>query len=510
MITVKAEALNRLRQFRATVQLYKNSEELTTEFLNQVLIAKMNIHDSENIDSIVETGMGSSNINFKLNAAAALIQYGIDLPRGVQMIEKYILKERFNNSQLNSTLFMAHFSNVKKFEDNTSLDLYNNTKLKWYKFKEGSDTREFVLVPNGWNLDDYDNLFFQETDSHFKLAVQGILIGDTIDFENSKYTLLEEKPLSLFVFHKVVKRESGEIGSGKILTSVNIKLEDNDLSDLIDVMKKFDKSDKYIEIQGFYEQFHAPFIYSKIISKAEMLEFYLQLFNDSSLKYYVGSELEYNLNSNYQISVSSIAFLASLSLLDILKGYPNVFFEDTQKAWLENMFSKELESAVAGRLSLADDNLVMSEKTNGQKKELRNLYRKVALSSHFLKTTSVGLIDSKVNALLIFDESSTQAAINEKMILLCEDEALQALWQNEFELQVSSVGMLISHYFLEAEKNVDSYLDILIQIIELKSAWKLQTTTLEKMKFLVVESQNPSLRDKFNNWFKYYIDYFKS
>lgn len=511
IIAIKAEALNRLNQFRATLQLYKNTKRTTSNFLNQVLIAKINIHDKEDIESIIEIGMESNNIYFKLNTAVALIHYGIDLPQGVQMIEKYILKERFSNSELNNILINSHFSNVKKFEHNNSLDLYNNTQLKWYKFKEDEDLREFVLVTSGWNLEDFDNLEFQETDSDFSLVVQGISVGDSLNFENREYTFIEEKPLSLFVLHEALGRESGEIGSGKPITSISLNLEDNDLSSLIEVMKKFDTSDQYSKAHDYYKKLHSPFIFSKIIPKEDMFEFYLHLFNDGNVEYYIGSELEYDSNSNYQISVSSIASLASLSLLDILKEYQNVFLEETKKTWLENMFSKELESTAAGRLSLAnDDNLVLNEKTEEQKKELKDIYRKAVLSSRSLKTTSVGLIDSKVNALNLFDESSYQAAINEKKILLCEDEALQAVWQIEFGLQVSSVGVLISHYFLEIEKNADGFLDILIRVIELKSAWKLQMSTLNKMKVLVVESQNIFLISKFNNWFNSYVEYFKS
>lgn len=510
IIAIKAEALNRLNQFRATLQLYKNTKGTTSNFLNQVLIAKINIHDKEDIESIIETGMESNNIYFKLNAAVALIRYGIDLPQGVQMIEKYILKERFNNSELNNILITSHFSNVKKFENNNFLDLYNNIQLKWYKFKEAEDLREFVLVPKGWNLEDFDNLEFQETDSNFSLIVQGISVGDSVNFENSEYTLIEEKPLSLFVFHESLERESGEIGSGKPITSIRLNLEDNDLSSLIEVMKKFDQSDKYNKIHDYYKQFHFPSIYSKIISKEDMFEFYLDFFNDKNIEYYVGSEVEYNSNSNYQMSVSSIAFLASLSLLDILEEYQNVFLEETQKAWLENRFSKELESTTAGRLNLVDeDNLVLNEKTEEQKRELKDIYRKVVLSSRSLKSTSVGLIDDKVNKLLQFDESSNQAAINEKRILLCEDEALQVVWKIEVGLQVSSVGILISHYFLEIEKNADGFLDVLIQVIELKSAWKLQMSTLKKMSVLIMESQNASLMSKFNTWFNSYVEYFK-
>lgn len=510
IIAIKAEALNRLNQFRATLQLYKNTKGTTSNFLNQVLIAKINIHDKEDIESIIETGMESNNIYFKLNAAVALIRYGIDLPQGVQMIEKYILKERFNNSELNNILITSHFSNVKKFENNNFLDLYNNIQLKWYKFKEAEDLREFVLVPKGWNLENFDNLEFQETDSNFSLIVQGISVGDSVNFENSEYTLIEEKPLSLFVFHESLERESGEIGSGKPITSIRLNLEDNDLSSLIEVMKKFDQSDKYNKIHDYYKQFHFPSIYSKIISKEDMFEFYLDFFNDKNIEYYVGSEVEYNSNSNYQMSVSSIAFLASLSLLDILEEYQNVFLEETQKAWLENRFSKELESTTAGRLNLVDeDNLVLNEKTEEQKRELKDIYRKVVLSSRSLKSTSVGLIDDKVNKLLQFDESSNQAAINEKRILLCEDEALQVVWKIEVGLQVSSVGILISHYFLEIEKNADGFLDVLIQVIELKSAWKLQMSTLKKMSVLIMESQNASLMSKFNTWFNSYVEYFK-
>ena len=510
LIVVKAEAFNELSQFRATLQLYKNVRESNENFLNQVLIAKMNIHDKEEIESITTIGIESSNVNFKLNAAISLINYGIDISKGVQIIESYILKERFSNSRLNNIFLMTHLSNIKKIEGNKSIDLYNDTQLKWYKFKVGNELKEFVLVPKEWNIDGYENIIFKETDSEFELYVQGISINEIINFENRQYVLVEEKPLSLFIFHEILKRESGELGSDKPLISVELKLGEGNLGNLIDVVKKFDRSNQYIEVQKQYDKFHAPFIYGTVISEEDMIEFYLQIFSDNILKYFVGTESVYNLKLNYQISMSSISFMASLGLLDILKEYSNLFFEETQRLWMENMFSKELESTRAGRLGLANNNLFLSERTNEQNNDLKKLYRQMTLAARSLKTTSVGLIDPKLRLLSLFDESNVQSCINEKSILLCEDEALQILVHEEFNILASSVGMLISHYFLEVNKNIEEYLNILIRVIELKSAWKLQRKNLQEMMLLIEQQQNTTLKDKFNIWLEQYLNYFEN
>ncbi|MHC0551358.1 hypothetical protein [Salinicoccus sp. CNSTN-B1] len=509
MAIIKAEILNNLEQFSATVQLYKNKKLSNPEFLNQILIAKIHIDDGEDIKAITENTLESTNINFEINAAISLVHFGIDLPRGIQLIEKHILSERFNNSELNHILIGLNFSNIKKFENNNSIDLYNNIHLKWYKFKRDDSIREFVLIPEKWEIENYGNLEFYKTSSDFKLLVQGISIGDSVDFDSKKYSLIEEKPLFIFIFHEILKRESGAIGSDKFLTSINIDPENDGLGNLVEVMKTFDNSDKFKQVQEHYEQFHFPSIYGLIIPKDDILEFYLELFHDVSTKYYIGSEEEFNLNSNYLISVSSMTFLASLNLLDILKEYPNVLLEKTQKIWLESKFTKELESTRAGRLNLGNEgNLILNKKTKNQEKELKEIYRKMTLASRFLKSIDVDFIDEKLKELIKFDASSAQVAIDEKMILLYEDEAIQKILGSEFDIQISSVGVLISHYFLESEEDIDAFLNILIRVIELKSAWLLQRSTIERMHTLVIVSRDLAIVEKFNSWMKSYAEYF--
>ncbi|MBO0409973.1 hypothetical protein JZO81_02840 [Enterococcus hulanensis] len=506
MLAYKAEAYNRTDQYRATLKLYKTRNEKFNEYLIQVLIAKIVMGDSVDIDLIVEQGMKSDNTNFEVNVALAQIKFALDVKKGFQIIEKYVLKNQFDNRQLNLSIIQSALIEIK---EDTSLDTYLDVELKWFKFKTEEGYREFVLVPSKWNIPNFDNLEFQETDSDFKLMVQGISVGDYVEFEDESVVLIEEKPLSVFIIHRVMKRESGGIGSGKPLTSITLDLEGNILDELTKVLKEFDRTEQYNEIKNFYNQFHAPFVYSHMVSEEEMFEFYFQIFNDTSTIYYVGDELSYYPNINYQISISSIAFLASLDLLEILKEYQNIFIEKTQKNWIENIFSKKLNSKHFGRLGLLnDDELFLNEETEEQKRTLTNTYRRIVLGTKKLRCNDIGKIASKINCIIRFDESNIQAAIDYENVLLNEDEAIQIIGKEEFGLQVSSIGMLINHYFLDIEKNVDKYLDIQMQAIKQKSAWRLQKGTLNRIIDLVERSNNINLIMKFNIWGKAYTNFF--
>ena len=280
MLAYKAEAYNRMDQYRATLKLYKNRREQFDDFLGQVLIAKMEMNDKTDIEAIIARGIKSANTVFEINSAFAQIKFGIDVKRGFQTIEKFVLKDRFNNSELNLSIIQSALIEIK---EKTTLDTYFDVDLSWFKFKTKEGFRELVLVPSEWNISDFDNLEFQGINSDFKLLMQGISVGDHVEFEDESIVLIEVKPLSTFIVQKVMNRESGDIGSGKPLTSFSLNLEGGSILDeFTKVLKVFDRTEQYNEIKNFYHQFHAPFIYSQIVSETEMFEFYLQLFNDRS------------------------------------------------------------------------------------------------------------------------------------------------------------------------------------------------------------------------------------
>lgn len=506
LLVYKAEAYNRLNQFRATLKLYKNRNEQFEDFLKQVLVAKMEMKDSVDVGSIAEQGMKSSDINFEINAALALIRFAIDLKRGFQTIEKYVLKNHFNNSQLNVSLIQ---SSLLEMKDGVSLDTYFGVELKWFKFKTEDGFREIVLIPSEWSITNFDNFEFYGTKSDFKLIVQGITIGDNVYFENKSAVLIEEKPLSIFILHKAMERESGKVGSGKPLTSFTLDLEGDILNKLIEVLKDFDRTEQYNEIKNFYEQFHSPFIYSHVVQEEEMFVFYMQMFEDASFNYYTSSEMYYKSDIDYQISISSIAFLSSLNLLGILENYQNIFIEETQKKWLEDIFSRNLNSKKFGRIGLVNNKeLILSENTDEQKKDLNVIYREAALAANKLKFNDIGKIEPKIKEMFFFEESSIQSVIDYERVLLIEDEAIQVLGHEEFKFQVSSIGMLISHHFLEVERDVEKFLDIHIQAINKRSAWQLQKDNFIRITELVENSNDIQLIRKFNLWGEAYTRFF--
>lgn len=508
LLIIKSDSLNTLGQYRGTLKLFEDNRNLSNAFLNQILVAKIYTQDKEDIKLIIDKAVSSNNKIFKTNAAVALINFGINIPKGVQIFERYILENNFNDSQLNQAYLATHFKNIKRLEDNNLIDLYSNVNLKYYKFKEKTEIKELILIPKGWNVKNGENRYFYDTDSDFKFSVQDASIGDTIYFEKNEYKLLEEKPLSTFVFQEVMGKESGEYGSDKPLIAIHIGDEDNGLDNLIDVLKNFDDTGKHNQIYQYYKQFHAPFIYDKLISERDMFEFYLQIFNDVNQKYYVGSEINFNENLKYQISLSSLATLAALKILDILQYYPKVYIERTQKIWLENLFAEEIESTSTGRLNLIDDKLTLNKKTEKQKKELNNLYRDVVIFARKLNENTIDLINQDVIRILSFDESSIQAAINEKSVLLCEDEALQRILSNDFGTPAASVGSLISNYYLNIENDIDSYLDILNRVLVLNSAWVIEEGTLKKLYTQIMNSENIILQEKFFTWLNDYLTYF--
>lgn len=79
---------------------------------------------------------------------------------------------------------------------------------------------------------------------------------------------------------------------------------------------------------------------------------------------------------------------------------------------------------------------------------------------------------------------------------------------NDFGITSASVGSLISHYYLNIENDINSYLDILNSELVLNSAWVIEEGTFKKMYTQVLNSENITLQEKFNTWFKDYLVYF--
>ena len=84
----------------------------------------------------------------------------------------------------------------------------------------------------------------------------------------------------------------------------------------------------------------------------------------------------------------------------------------------------------------------------------------------------------------------------------------QKAFFEKYNLEISSVGSLISYYYLYDVVDVNSYLDLSIEILQSMNAWIITEENYRRMSYLVYISQEPDIIAKFNYWHELYSEYF--
>lgn len=506
MVSVKSESLLRIDQLRALILMEKEIDADNPAFWNRVLVAKIRLKDKDRVSSIVEKLLKSSDVESQLNAAYAMVEFGLNITEGVQIYMKYILKSDFKNAEISHNYLSLFFLNIKKLEVESALNKYDNVDLSWYKFSNGKNNIEVVIIPEKWGITFLNGLTIKNTDSDFQLEVRGIKKGEVIFFEGYECILIEEKPLSLYIFHRVLASESGDITSNKAIKTISV---DGGIDELVSFMKQTDRTDDLKKIKSLSEKLHAPFFFEKYINKDDIIEFFDSLFEYEEQRYYVGVEQNISDKNCIQISVSSLIFLWNLNLLEILDGFEKVHIESSQQKWLEVMLDKEFNDTTAGKLGFHEGKIFLNEKNEERKDRLKTMYKTITLSSRHLEKNEVGIINEKINKLIDYDGATVQAALENEYTLLVEDEALQTYAMSEFGITAGSVGTLITHYFLYINNDLNGYLDILLSVLEKNNAWKLTKENITSMTNLAVESKDPAILEKLSRWSELYAKYFQ-
>lgn len=504
MISAKSGAFFCQEQYRAILSMDKEIDNGPSDFMDKVLLAKVNLSDKDGTQSLVENLLNTDDEFYHLNAAYALIHFGIDISKGIHIFVKYVLKKNFRDSMVNQNFLNIYFSNIKKMEAYKEHDKNTGSELNWFKIKSVNNEKEVLVIPRDWQVVKNSGIEIEFIDSDFQVLTRGATPGENFKYNGEEYELVERKPLSLFVFHRILSMESGGLNSDKPFKKITIE---NGLDDFIKYLELTDRTQYFQEIQSNYHKFHAPFLYGKSIGKQEMIEFLDSLYEDKTERYYVGYEHKSSKESIFQISISSLVFLWNLKLLNILSSFENIFIEDSQRKFLESLIDKEIEDKTVGKLHVHEGRLVINEKDDNKKNRLRSMYKEIAIHSRKLNKNEIGVIENNIRDLVEFDDVSIQAAKENNNILLIEDESLQVIGKESFRINATSIGILISQYFLYETEDILRYLDILIETMNKNSAWILSETTLKRMIQLVFESRDKIVIEKFMDWKQQYIEY---
>lgn len=497
LLYYKITFMLQLGQYHVVVNMYKYIDKKNEDFLNKILIAKIEEKDDYEIKNITGTLFSSSNIEYQLNAAVALIEFGLDIKKGIQFFEKEILFNGFNNDDLNRQMLALFLSNNKKIESDSEIDVLDNSFLRWSKFQVENNEVEYIFVSGEWKVKQFDpNIHFEYFDSDFSIMCEGVNVGETVEYEKREYKLIEELSLSTFIFRRIIKMQSGGLDSEKPLKMINIS--NNGFDELEEFLKRYDRSEMLEELDKVYKVTHGVVLYDRLKTKEDLIFHYFNLMTDKSFQYFSGKEIEYSQNKKYQMSIVSLTYLSSLDLLDILDSYENIYLDYSSKNNLRHTMDKSLINRNA------NDKYDKDKKSN----LMISTLKKMNVHSRKLIENDCGIIDSRIVELEILDDTSMQTAIDKESVLFYEDEGMQLIIDEMFEVSSGSIGSLISDYYLNIIKDPDGYLDILFRVLEEKRPWVVSEASVGKL-YLQLRTEEKNTVEKFIKWNKLYHDFFK-
>lgn len=504
MLSVKAELFNRQKQFRATIQLYDETKNQDIDFLNKVLIAKINLEDKEGTRDIANYLLNANEAAYHINAAFALVFFGIDMVTGVQMFLKDIISAKIKNRSLNMNFLSLFLEKLQKIEYSKSVDSYENSEMRWYSLRSDVRNVEYIVIPECWGIKEFEKVKVEYTSSDFQLLIEDLGQGDKVNIDEIEFEIIDMKPLSVYIFQRVLGEESGAIGSEKPLKMISIE---KGIEELVAYMDQIDGSSYNEELDKLYNLYHSPFVYEKLINQDDMIWFYDSMFSSIS-KYYIGSERNFDPHLQYQLSISSVMFLSSLDHLYLCARYKNMFIEKSQQKLLQVILEKEIESKTVGRMHSYEGKLIFN-KSSEEEKNLRKMrLKQIVIASRKIPVTLVGEIDEEIRNLLWFDAASIESSVKNHLILFYEDEAVQKAFFEKYSLEISSIGSLISYYYLYDVVDVNSYLDLFIEVLQSMNAWIITEENYRRMVYLVYSSRESDIIAKFDYWHELYSKYF--
>lgn len=504
MLSVKAEFFNRQKQFRATIQLYEETKIQHIDFLNKVLIAKINLEDKEGTKDIANYLLNANEATYHINAAFALVYFGIDMVIGIQMFLKEIISTKIKNRSLNLNFISLFLGKLHKMEYSKNINFYENSEMRWYSLRSDVRDVEYIVIPECWGIKEFEKVMVEYTSSDFQLLIEDLDQGDKVNIDDIEFEIVDTKPLSVYIFQRVLGEESGAVGSEKPLKMISI---DKGIEELVAYMNQIDGSSYNGELDKIYNLYHSPFVYEKLINSEDMIWFYDAMFSTNS-KYYIGSERNFDPQLQYQLSISSLMFLSSLDHLYLCTRYKNMIMEKSQQKLLQVILEKEFESKTVGRMHSYEGKLIINKSSEEEKNVRKTRLKQLVITSRKIPVTLVGEIDEEIRNLLWFDAASIESSVKNQLILFYEDEAVQKAFFEKYNLEISSVGSLISYYYLYDVVDVNSYLDLSIEILQSMNAWIITEENYRRMSYLVYISQEPDIIAKFNYWHELYSEYF--
>lgn len=479
VLQIKAQIYSALKEYHSLTQLYFDHPQGTTEYIYYALVAFKQLRDSVNAIKLARQLVISDNREIRISAALTLVENREDVAVSVKLLEKEILGSAFSDDQINSAyagLLLGFGDKDRVMED---ADIENGWELKHLLFSKSNSKRNIILVPDNWNISNFDDVEVLSPTSEIGVATAGLSAGDKVHtiHADEEETITMSEPLSLYILHETLKRESGGLDSDKPMKTVKIG---KDLSGLLEAMKRFDNSKQIKLAFQNVSQLNSFMPLGAVLKPDDVMKAISSIFDDKSIRYVVGTEAIYDEDNRYVLSLSSLLFLDWLGLLPLVSEFRNVFVAEGMVNWFQGLIKQELHSNSSGRLSLVDGKLQFSEENANTRRPIIERYKRMLSVIANMPQLSVEKVDSKISQIERLDADSVQLAIDQDAILLTEDFAWQYILKGEFSAQEGvSVMTLIAQALLCNSNEYQKYFDILQQSFAKHTGWSISSLSKE-------------------------------
>lgn len=489
VLQMKAQIYSGLKEYRSLIKLYFEHPQGNTEYMYYVLVAFNKLHDTVNATNLAKKLVISNNREIRINAALTLIENREDVAASVQLLEKEVLSSAFTDDQINSAFVMSVLGLGDKDQSTKEADIENGWELKHLVLSKSNSKRNVIFAPEKWNISNFSDIEVLDPTSELGMAAAGLSVGETIRTIRSgeEETIITSEPLSLYILHETLKRESGGLDSDKPMKAIKV---DDDLSGLFQAMKRFDNSKQITLAFKKVSEFNSFMPLSAVLRPEDIMKAISLLFDDKSIRYVVGTEAIYDKDNRYVLSLSSILFLDWLGLMPLVSKFRNVFVAEGMVTWLQSLIKQELHSNTSGRLALVDGKMRFIEENAETRRPLIERYKRMLSLIASMPQLSVGAVNPKISTIERLDAESVQLAIDQGAVLLTEDSAWQYIVQGEFSAPAGvSVMTLIAQAWLADKNEYQKYFDVLQKAFAKHTGWSISSLST---KFLTTKIDSDS------------------
>lgn len=140
LFMIELQVYSLLEQYRAIINRVRKEKNLSEQVLNLQLAAKIKLNDNTEIESLIERGSFSQNIDFRLNAGYGMIAFGYDPIRGSKILLRELIETNFQNKEVGKNYVLQTLDSLKDYDDERDLSKISGSRHYYYKLIDGKKT----------------------------------------------------------------------------------------------------------------------------------------------------------------------------------------------------------------------------------------------------------------------------------------------------------------------------------------------------------------------------------